>query len=135
MVLVPVILFFCSFWSLQNILFLKIVSGTIFKNKIFYRDLFKNQNILQGLFFYKMGSIIMCHMCKSSQKWDQNENETYLQGPKTKKNKITGPKTKTRHICREQNHILAFKIFLPGTIIPSRFMADRRIGGLTRQCF
>jgi len=31
-------------------------------------DLFKKQNILQGLFFYKMGSIIICHLCKSSQK-------------------------------------------------------------------
>jgi len=42
--------------------------GTNLKNKTFCRDLFKNQNILQGLFFYKMGSVIMCHVCKSSQK-------------------------------------------------------------------
>jgi len=40
------------FLSLQNILFLKIVPpGTIFKSNIFCRDLFKNQKILQGLFF------------------------------------------------------------------------------------
>jgi len=37
------------FWSLQNILFFKIVlEGTNFKTKIFCRDLFKNQKILQG---------------------------------------------------------------------------------------
>jgi len=37
------------FWSLQNFLFFKIIPlGTIFRNKIFCRDLFKKQNILQG---------------------------------------------------------------------------------------
>jgi len=51
LVLVPVKKI-CCFWSQQNILFLKIVPpGTIFKSKIFCRDLFKNQKILQGLFF------------------------------------------------------------------------------------
>jgi len=44
------------------------IYGTIFKNKIFCRDLFKNQNILQELFFQKMGSVIMCDVSKSSQK-------------------------------------------------------------------
>jgi len=38
------------FWSLQNFLFFKIVPpGTIFRNNFFCRDLFKKQNILQGL--------------------------------------------------------------------------------------
>jgi len=32
---------------------------------------------LQGLFFYKMSSVIMCHVCISSQKW--------AQGPKSKR--------------------------------------------------
>ena len=37
------------FWSLQNFLFFKIdPPRTIFRNKIFCRDLFKKQNILQG---------------------------------------------------------------------------------------
>jgi len=50
----------------------------------------------------------MCHVCKSSQKWGQ--------GPKPKRDIFartkttiffTETKTKTRHICRDQNHILA----------------------------
>jgi len=64
------VIFFCSFRSLQ--FFFKIVSGgTIFKNKIFCRD----------YFFYKM---VMCHVCKSLQKWDQ--------GPKPKRNIFAGTK-------------------------------------------
>ena len=85
-VLVP-----AKYFVFENILFLKRVPMTLFKNKIFCRDLFKNQNILQGLFFYKVGSVIMCCVCKSSQKWGQGlkpRRDTYLQGPKTtKKNK------------------------------------------------
>jgi hypothetical protein len=80
---------------------------------------FQKQNILQGLFpktkyftgtfFYKMGSVIMCHVCKTSQKWGQGlfSKTIFCRDQKLQK-KITGTKTKTRHICRDQNHILAF---------------------------
>jgi len=74
LVLVPIV-FFLDF-------------GTIFKNKIFCRDLFKNQNILQGLFFYKMGLVVMCHVCKSSQKWGQ--------GPKPKQSIFAGSKNNNK---------------------------------------
>jgi len=60
------------FWSLQNFLFFKIVPpGTIFRNKKFCRDLFKKTKYFAGTKNYKMGSVIMCHVCKSSQKWGQ----------------------------------------------------------------
>jgi len=51
---------------------LKIVSGgTILKNKIFCRDLFKKTKYFAGTKNYEMGPVIMCHVCKSSQKWGQ----------------------------------------------------------------
>jgi len=76
---------FC-FWSLQNFLFFKIVPpGTIFRNKIFCRDLFKKQNILQG---------------PKTTKWVQSSCATYTNHHKNgirdyfKKQKILqGPKT------------------------------------------
>jgi len=53
-------------------LFFKIVPpGTIFKNKIFCRDVFKKTKYFAGTKNYKMGPVIMCHVCKSSQKWGQ----------------------------------------------------------------
>ena len=56
----------------QNFLFFKIVPPwTIFRNKKFCRDLFKKQNIFAGTKNYKMGPVIMCHVCKSSQKLGQ----------------------------------------------------------------
>ena len=60
---------FCSFWSLQNILFFKQIPAKKFVSKNSpWRDYFKKQKILQEpktkFFFYK----------------DQNLNETYLQG-------------------------------------------------------
>jgi len=60
------------FWSLQKNLFFKIVPlGTIFRNKKFCRDLFKKTKYFAGTKNYKMGPVIMCHVCKSSQKWGQ----------------------------------------------------------------
>jgi len=60
------------FWSLQNFLFFKIVPpGTIFRNKIFCRDLFRKTKYFAGTKNYKMGPVIMCHVYKSSQKWGQ----------------------------------------------------------------
>jgi len=38
---------------------------------------------------------------------DHFKKQNILQGPKTTKKKITGTKTKMRHICRDWNHILA----------------------------
>jgi len=56
-----------------------------FQKQNTFRDLFKNHNILQGLFFYKMGQS-SCDTCANHHKSgvrDQNQNEAYLQGPKT----------------------------------------------------
>jgi len=55
-----------------------------------------------------MGSVIMCHVCKWSLKWGQGPKpkRDIFAGTKNNK-KITGTKTKTRHICKDQNHILA----------------------------
>jgi len=50
-------------------------------------------------------SCVTCANHHKSGARDQNQNEAYLQGPKTTK-KITGTKTKMRHICRDHNHIL-----------------------------
>jgi len=74
---------FC-FWSLQIFLFFKI-GGTIFGNKIFCRNLFKKTKYFAGTKNYKMGPVIMCHVCKSSQKWgrDYFKKQKILQGPKT----------------------------------------------------
>jgi len=59
-------------------------------------DLFKNQNILYGLFLYKMGSVIMCHVCNSSQKWGQRPKPKrgIFAGTKNYKKKIQGLKPK-----------------------------------------
>ena len=74
LVLVPVNSF--CFWSLQNILFLKIVpAGTIFKSKIFCRDYLSNK--------WVQSSCVTCGNHHKSQAKDQNQNETYLQEPKT----------------------------------------------------
>jgi len=46
-----------------------------------------------------MGPVIMCHVCKSSQKWGQDyfKKQNFLQGPKTNFVFLQGPKLK-RHI-------------------------------------
>jgi len=99
------VIFFVVFGPCKMFCFLKIVPpGTISKNKIFCRDLFKNQNILQGLFFYKMGSGIMWHVSKSSQKLGQGPKPKWgifvgtkknkkLQGLKPKRGIFAGTKT------------------------------------------
>ena len=80
----------------RKILFLKIVpEGTNFKTKIFCRDLFKNQKILQDYFSHKwvQSSCATCANHHKSEMRNQNQNETYLQGPKTTIF-FTGKKTK-----------------------------------------
>jgi len=74
------------FWSLQNFLFFKIVPpGTIFRNKIFCRDLFKKQNILQGPKITKW----VQSSCATNTNHHKNGVRDYfkkqkiLQGPKT----------------------------------------------------
>jgi len=80
----PYNLFF-SFWSLQNILFFKIVpTGTILKNKTFCKDFLKNKNILQGTIFFKNG---FGHHVPRVQIITKVE---------------PGTKIKTRHIYRDQ---------------------------------
>ena len=49
------------FWSLQNFLFFKIVP----QNKKFCRDLFKKTKYFAMTKNYKMGPVIMYHVCKS----------------------------------------------------------------------
>jgi len=58
-----------------------------------------------------MGSLIMCHMCKSSQKWGSGTKTKtkHICKDQNQQTKTTGTKTKTRHIGRDQNHILAYK--------------------------
>ena len=74
------------FWSLQNFLLFKIVPpGTIFRNKIFCRVLFKKQNILQD---------------PKTTKWVQSSCVTYANHHKNgvrdyfkKQKNLQGPKT------------------------------------------
>jgi len=75
---------------------------TIFKNKIFCKDFFKKQNILQGpktIKWVQSSCVIYANHHKSRVR-DYFQKQNILQGPKTKK-KNTGTKTKMRHICRD----------------------------------
>jgi hypothetical protein len=66
----------------------------------FFLTIFKKQEILQGPFLkikyfagtknYKIGSVIMCHVCKSSQKWAQRlfSKTKYFAWTKNYKKKI-----------------------------------------------
>jgi len=83
MVLVPANMSRLSFGPCKKKLFLvpakffvfKIVPGgtilNILKNKKFCRDMFKKTKYFAGTKNYKIGPVIMCHICKSSQKWGQ----------------------------------------------------------------
>jgi len=69
-------------------LFFKIVpGGTFLKNKIFYRDLFKKQNILQGpktTKYVQSSCATYANHHKSGAK-DYFQKQNILQGPKTKR--------------------------------------------------
>lgn len=121
-------IFFGCFWSLQNILFLRIVPENILflkivlENKILCTDLFKNHNILQGLFFYKMGQS-SCDICANHHKSgvrDQNQNEAgpkifFLQGLKPKRRIFVGIKTIFQAILSYTFCflLLSFHLYLP----------------------
>jgi len=78
----------------------KYFAGTFLKIKRFCSDYFSNK--------WVQSSCVMC--AKWSQKWGQRPKpkRDIFAETKNKKTKNTGTKTKTRHICRDQNHILAY---------------------------
>jgi len=78
----------------------KYFAGTFLKIKRFCRDYFSHK--------WVQSSSVTCANHHKSGDRDQNQNETYLQGPKTI---FFLPETKTKmsHICCDQNHILAIQ--------------------------
>jgi len=60
----------------------------------------------------------MCHVYKSSQKWDQNQNKTYLRGSKTTIFFLQGLKQKRDIFAWTKTIFLPIKITLISYLIP-----------------